>query len=377
MKFSIKREALLQPLQIISGIIERKQTLPILSNILFEVQQDSLSLTGTDLEIEMVTTAQADIIEEPGVFTVPARKLLDITKSMPDDSLLKFQLDGERVVLKSGRSRFGLATLPASEFPNLDNNDDQNSIAISQQQLHTLIQKTAFSMAVQDVRFYLNGLLMHIEGRQLQAVATDGHRLALSVAVLANDVELGEDRQVIIPRKGVLELIRLLSDSEEPLYLGLGSNHIRVKKDTFTFTSKLLDGLFPDYKRVIPSHTNKTMIVEKELFKAALQRAAILSSEKYRGIRMILEGTLLKIQASNPDQEESEEELQVEYDGMPLEIGFNVSYLLEVLNIIETDLVQLNMTDANGSALVQAVYPPASEIEETRYSRYVIMPMRL
>ena len=375
MKFSIKREALLQPLQIISGVIERKQTLPILSNILFEVQQDSLNLTGTDLEIEMVSTAQVDLIESAGIFTVPARKLLDITKSLPESSVLNFQLDGERILLKSARSRFGLATLPSNDFPSLDESDDQIFIELTQAQLRGLIQKTAFSMAVQDVRYFLNGLLLHIKDDRLQAVATDGHRLALASVKMKAPVT--DEQQLIIPRKGVLELLRLLHDDDSPAEIGLGTNHIRVKTEQFTFTSKLIDGRFPDYNRVIPAHSTKKMIVDKELLRSALQRAAILSSEKYRGIRMILDGTLLKVQASNPDQEESEEELQVEYDGIELEIGFNVSYLLEVLSVLDTELVQIGMTDANGSALVQAVFPPASDIEDKFYSRYVVMPMRL
>lgn len=366
MKTTIKREDLLHPLQQVIGAVERRQTLPILGNVLFKSTGGDLSLTATDLEIEMVARLVAGESDDFQT-TIPARKLLDICKALPEGASIAFNVDENRVSLNSGRSRFTLATLPSQDFPGLDEMEEQQSFTIPQQRMKALLEKTSFAMAQQDVRYYLNGILMEISPGRLKLVATDGHRLALSETDLETDV--GEDRQIIIPRKAVLELSRLLDSVDEPAKCILSSNHIRLQIGSLVFTSKLIDGKFPDYQRVIPVDGNKTMEVERDTLKQSMSRIAILSNEKYRGIRLSLTPGNLSIQANNPDQEEAEEELPVDYQETDLEIGFNVTYLIDVLNVLDSQKVQIKLKDSNSSAII-------SDSQDSS-SLYVVMPMRL
>ncbi|MEL4390848.1 DNA polymerase III subunit beta [Shewanella xiamenensis] len=366
MKFSIDRDALLKPLQLVCGAVERRHNLPILANLLVEVSGHSLKLTGTDLEVELVGQAVIHGDIEEGQTTVPAKKLLDIVKSLPEQSELKVEQQDNKWLLRSGRSRFSLATLPAEEYPNVEAFQAEIEFTLKQGVLKSLIDATQFSMANQDVRYYLNGLLLETEGNVLRAIATDGHRLALSHRTI--DAQLPE-KQVIVPRKGVMEMARLLEVDDLDIAIAIGDNAIRATTSTTVFTSKLVDGRFPDYRRVLPKGGDKIVIASRNHFKQALTRASILSNEKFRGVRIQLEAGLLKITANNPEQEEAEEIIDVDYNNQPLEIGFNVSYLLDVLNNLKSDDVRITLIDGNSSALLE------NHLEED--SMYVVMPMRL
>lgn len=367
MHFTIQREALLKPLQLVAGVVERRQTLPVLSNVLLVVQNQQLSLTGTDLEVELVGRVALEEQAEPGEITVPARKLMDICKSLPNDALIDIRVDGQKLLVKAGRSRFTLSTLPANDFPTVEEGPGSLTFSLVQSKLRRLIERTSFAMAQQDVRYYLNGMLLEMNGGVLRAVATDGHRLAM--CAMQACLEHSDRHQVIVPRKGILELARLLTEQDGEVSIVLGQHHIRATTGEFTFTSKLVDGKFPDYERVLPKGGDKQVVGDRQLLREAFSRTAILSNEKYRGIRLQLASGLLKIQANNPEQEEAEEEVAVDYSGDPLEIGFNVSYLLDVLAVMSAEQVRLTLSDANSSALLQEA--------DNDDSAYVVMPMRL
>ncbi|MCQ4272397.1 MULTISPECIES: DNA polymerase III subunit beta [Pseudomonas] len=367
MHFTIQREALLKPLQLVAGVVERRQTLPVLSNVLLVVEGQNLSLTGTDLEVELVGRVALEDIAEPGEITVPARKLMDICKSLPSDALIDVRLDEQKLVVKAGRSRFTLSTLPANDFPTVEEGPGSLNFTLPQAKLRRLIERTSFAMAQQDVRYYLNGMLLEVSANVLRAVATDGHRLAM--CSMTAGIEQADRHQVIVPRKGILELARLLTEQDGEVAIVLGQHHIRATTGDFTFTSKLVDGKFPDYERVLPKGGDKLVVGDRQVLREAFSRTAILSNEKYRGIRLLLASGTLKIQANNPEQEEAEEEVAVDYTGAGLEIGFNVSYLLDVLGVMTTDQVRLILSDSNSSALVQEA--------ENDESAYVVMPMRL
>ncbi|QSX37284.1 DNA polymerase III subunit beta [Shewanella sedimentimangrovi] len=366
MKFSIDRDALLKPLQLVSGAVERRHNLPILANLLVEVSGHSLRLTGTDLEVELVGQAAIHGDIQEGRTTVPAKKLLDIVKSLPEQTELKIEQQDNKWLLRSGRSRFSLATLPAEEYPNVEAFQADIEFSIKQGMLKSIIDSTQFSMANQDVRYYLNGLLLETEGNVLRAIATDGHRLALSHRMIADSLP---EKQVIVPRKGVMELARLLDAEDQDISIAIGESAIRATTANAVFTSKLVDGRFPDYRRVLPKGGDKIVIASRNHLKQALLRASILSNEKFRGVRIQLEDSLLKITANNPEQEEAEEIIDVDYQSQPLEIGFNVSYLLDVLNSLKSDEVRITLIDGNSSALIE------NHVEED--SMYVVMPMRL
>ncbi|MDE3739433.1 DNA polymerase III subunit beta [Pseudomonas resinovorans] len=367
MHFTIQREALLKPLQLVAGVVERRQTLPVLSNVLLVVEGQQLSLTGTDLEVELVGRVALEEPAEPGEITVPARKLMDICKSLPSDALIDIRLDEQKLLIKAGRSRFTLSTLPANDFPTVEEGPGSLNFSLVQSKLRRLIERTSFAMAQQDVRYYLNGMLLEVNAGVLRAVATDGHRLAM--CAMEAGLEGVDRHQVIVPRKGILELARLLTEQDGEVRIVLGQHHIRATTGEFTFTSKLVDGKFPDYERVLPRGGDKLVIGDRQALREAFSRTAILSNEKYRGIRLTLASGLLKIQANNPEQEEAEEEIAVDYNGSNLEIGFNVSYLLDVLGVMSTEQVRLILSDANSSALVQEAGNDDSS--------YVVMPMRL
>ena len=366
MKFQIEKETLLNPLQQIIGAVEKRQTMPALSNVLIRTTENSLTLTATDLEIELVSKIDM-IIDEPGDITVPARKLLDICKSLPNEAVIKFTVNENKALVQSGRSRFSLTTLPADDFPALDAINSIYEFEITQKTLRDIIDKTAFAMAQQDVRYYLNGLMLEISANYLRAVATDGHRLAYCEK--ETSVDISDIKQVILPRKGVLELIRLLSDNDDLIKIILGSNHLQIEFDGLRLTSKLIDGRFPDYNRVMPTDCDNVITADRDLLRQALMRTSILSNEKYRGIRLILEKNLVKLQAQNPDQEEADVEQEVVYTGDSIEIGFNVNYMLDVLNVTNSDMVQASLRDSNSSFLL--TYPDQKDC------KYVIMPMRL
>lgn len=369
MKFSISREALLKPLNLVAGVVERRQTLAILSNVLVSVDGDKLALTGTDMEVELVGQIALDSAGENGEITLPARKLADICKSLPEASVVQFTLDEQqRALVRCGRSRFTLSTLPADGFPAIEQMSASHELILKQGQLKRLIDKTAFSMAQQDVRYYLNGMLFEITPHVLRTVATDGHRLAIATTEHDSSTP-GEPLQVILPRKGVLELVRLLQDSEAEVRILLGSNHFRATTADFTFTSKLIDGKFPDYERVMPRGANRSLECVRSELKEALARTAILSNEKYRGVRLIIEKACVQILANNPEQEEAEETLEVNYTGERVEIGFNVSYLIDVLSVLAGTDVRIQFSDGGSSVLIEE---PGSE-----GALYVVMPMRL
>ena len=365
MKFSAVRDAILAPLQSVTGVVEKRQTMPVLANVLLVGKNGKLSVTATDLEVELSSEGDVTLLEE-GEITVPGRKLFDIIKALPEKAEISFSLEGERGIVKSGKSRFVLTTLPASEFPSTENIDIKQRVSIKQSELKLLLEKTHFSMAQQDVRYYLNGLLFELSDKQVRLVATDGHRLALAEATIQQAI--GTALQVILPRKGVLELQRVLT-GEGDVELAIGTNHMKVSVGGVKFTSKLIDGRFPDYNRVIPTDPNRIVATNPQVVRSALQRAAILSNEKYRGIRLTLKSGAVLLQAHNPEQEEAEEEIEVKYDGEPMEIGFNVNYLLEALNAVDGDQVELGFIDGNSSCLIKA--PGVVN------ARYVVMPMRL
>jgi len=357
---------LLKPLQQVAGVVERRQTLPILSNILLKLDDQQLSLTGTDLEVEMVALTEV-VGSESGEITVPARKLLDICRELPDNADIEVSLNEQRLEIRAGRFKSHLSTLPAMDFPVVDKSETQQSATVDSQSLKELLELTGFAMAQQDVRYFLNGMLIeHGEG-YLRSVATDGHRLAMnSLALDKAQASLG---QVIVPRKGVLELQRLLAEFEENVSISIGSSHLCLEAGGYRLTTKLIEGRFPDYERVIPRNGDKTILANKQDLRRALNRTAILSNEKFRGIRVQFSSGLIQLTANNPEQEDAEESVPVEYTGPDLEIGFNVGYLLDVLNVVRGDEVKITVFDENSSALLE---DPASE-----NALYVIMPMKL
>ncbi|EIJ42036.1 DNA polymerase III, beta subunit [Beggiatoa alba B18LD] len=377
MKLAIIRKDLINPLKMVNGAVEPRQTLPILGNTLVEVKGQTLHLTATDAEIEISCCipleAESDVVE--GRTTIPARKFLDICRSLGDNSLIEIQAEPDnRAVIKSGRSRFTLSTLNADEFPTLSADKQSETtlrftFEIAQRTLRDLLAQTQFSMAQQDVRYYLNGLLFDLTPGELAVVATDGHRLAM--AKESFNLEGVEPTQVIIPRKAVNELARMLGDNADTqITVSVYENYIKFAfADRLVLSSKLIDGRFPDYRGVIPAYPDKFMLAHCDLLKQALSRASILSNEKYKGVRLSFNPQRLIITARNPEQEEAEEELEVEYTGEAFEIGFNVTYLLDVLNAITTKEVEFCFGDTNASCLIRP-----KEIDQTKY---VIMPMRL
>jgi DNA polymerase-3 subunit beta len=355
-------------LQIISGVVEKRQTLPILSNVLVTVSENTMSLTATDLEIELIGVVPLTGTVETGATTVSARKLLDICRALPDEAVMQLSLEGEQLILRSGGSRFVLTTLPAADFPNVENGPFAVQFTMSQAKLKRLIGKTHFAMGQQDVRHYLNGALFDINDGVVKCVATDGHRLAFSSS---NEVNVGDTRiKVILPRKSVLELIRLLdANNDEEINVCIGENHFRVITPDFTFTSKLINAQYPDYERLIPRAVENTAIASREALKQALVRASILSNEKFRGIRLHLDRDQLRIVANNPEQEEAEEMVALDYQGSGLEIGFNAAYLLDVVSAIATENIHWSFNDPNSGVVME----PSDKSD----CLYVVMPMRL
>lgn len=366
MKITANRDDLLAPLLNAGSVVERRQTLPILANMLISANPEKVQFTATDLEVELTTSASAQADGDMD-FTLPARKLIDICKALPEGANVSIEVTGDKATLRSGRGRYTMGLLPAQDYPNIEPSAASEEFTLPESVLKRLIDKTSFAMAQQDVRYYLNGLLLEIAGERIRAIATDGHRLALCDGQFDNSS--GADIQVILPRKAVIELGRLLSDSPDQLRLEVSNSHVRISFGTTLFTTKLIDGRFPDYERVMPTGEVRNMVADKNTLKQSLTRTSILSNEKYRGIRFRLSPGLLHLQAHNPEQDEAEEELEVDYEGDELTIGFNVGYLLDVLNVLDTEKVNMALIDSNSSSLVT----PANASD----CRYVVMPMRL
>jgi DNA polymerase-3 subunit beta len=366
MHITLQREEILKPLSYVAGVVEKRQTLPILSFVLLREQHGELTFTGTDLEVEIVAKLGAKAQGIDGV-TLPARKLLDICRALPESASVDLRKDGDKAVVRSGKSRFSLQTLPVSDFPNVQTAQWDLTAKISQKDLKRLLSQTHFCMAQQDMRYFLNGLLFEVGPNRLRVVGTDGHRMAVSDAVLESPTSA--PRQVIVPRKGVHEISRLLEDVDSAVEISLNQNHLQVRSGSFTFTSKLIDGKYPDYAKVIPANQDKIVRVGRDAVREALSRAAILSNEKYRGVRLVLDDKSLKISAHNPEQEEAQEEIAADYSGDALEIGFNVGYMIEAIGALQGEQVVLGMSDANSSCTISA--------PESKTPLYVIMPMRL
>ena len=364
-----QRDQLLTPLRSVSGIVEKRHTLPILSNVLLEKKGDRLVLLATDIEIQITTSTAGASSEQDMAATVGARKLQDILRSLPDNAEVNLTLEDKRLQVRAGKSRFNLQTLPSEDFPRMVLSDgDVRKFNVTQKQFRHLLSQTLFAMAAQDVRYYLNGLLLLVDGEQLRAVATDGHRLAYASMPLEGIEDLPR-QELILPRKTVLELNRLLTDNDEPLQIELASNQIRFQFGQINLVSKLIDGKFPDYERVIPASLKNVVTLNRAALLQSMVRAAILTNEKFRGVRLVLNPGSLKIMAANAEQEEAQEEIEVDYSGEAIDVGFNVGYLLDVLNNSSAENVEWGFNDANSSALLTI---PGND----RF-KYVVMPMRI
>ncbi len=369
MKFTVARETLLRPLAILAGVVARRHTLPIMSHLKIEATHEGLVLTGSDLEVELTWKLGLEQLAQAGSITVPAKKLADICKSLSEGALLDFEVTEQRAIVKSGRSRFVLLTLPASEFPNIQVSQLVHQVNLPQKDLLYLINRNEFAMARQDVRYYLNGMYFELHQSKLRAVATDGHRLSLTDASL-NDQR--EDKvSMIVPAKAVHELAKLLDSVEEPVAFIFGEQHFQVNTANTTFVSKQIEGRYPDYERVIPQAGDKLLLCDRIELRKMLSRISILANEKFQGVRLNLSHNNLSVTANNPEQEQAEESMEINYQGEPLEIGFNVSYLIDVLDHIgeEVEQVQLVLSDPASSALIQAAGGGTA--------LYVVMPMRL
>jgi len=364
----LERDALLKPLQAVTGIVEKRHTLPILSNVLIERKQGRLHLIATDLEIQVATSAELPAGAGEDVnLTVSARKLQDILRALPEGTETLLDVQNNRLQVRSGKSRFNLQTLPAADFPVLgDPGQAQAKVSMPQKALRELLLLVQYSMAQQDIRYYLNGLLLVLDGGQVRVVATDGHRLGYAARPLGQPQE---KREVILPRKAVLELGKLLGEGDEPVAIELYASQVRFAFGSVVLTTKVIDGKFPDYTRVIPTDYKNSFLINRLQLLQSLQRAAILSNEKFRGVRWMMTGNNLRISCTNNEQEEAQEELEIAYGGEPLDIGFNITYLLDVLNNVHSENVECALGDANSSMLIM--------VPENREFRYVVMPMRI
>lgn len=367
MNIKIDRDTFLKPLSSVGNIVERRHTLPILSNLLLESRPDMVTLTATDLEMQIslsVPSLQSDSFST----TVSARKLLDICRSLPEQSEINLTTQDSKMQVKAGKSRFNLQTLPAADYPLMAKSQGASTLALElpQVEFKALLKQVEYAMAQQDIRYYLNGLLLEVNGNRLSLVGTDGHRLSYTCTELPQEQE---KQEIILPRKTVLELIKLLNDSDEPVSIEVGANQAHFTFSGIRIISKVIDGKFPDYTRVIPVGYRNSFNIERQTLLLAMQRASILSNEKYRGIRMVLGTDSLRLISSNSEQEEAEEELEISYSGEPLDIGFNVTYMIDVLTNVATEKVIFSFADANSSCLVTLP-------DDDNY-KYVVMPMRI
>ncbi|EHP39578.1 DNA polymerase III subunit beta [Cupriavidus basilensis OR16] len=367
------RDNLLRPLQIVSGIVERRHTLPILANLLIRKSGSNVSFLSTDIEIQITTHAECGVGSDTVATTVAARKLLDILRAMPDGEVA-LSLNDKRMTVQSGKSRFALQTLAAEEFPTVaEASEFGASVSLPQKTFKHLLAMVHFAMAQQDIRYYLNGMLLVVDGKKVMAVATDGHRLAYCGVELDTEATSGEAaparQEVIIPRKTILELQRLLEDNDDPVQVQLAANQVKFTFANIELISKLVEGKFPDFQRVIPKGYKNAFAIDRVKLQQALQRTAILTTDKFKGVRCILDTHVLKISSTNADQEEAQEELELDYSGDALDIGFNVTYLLDVLANLKSEQVQVSLGDSNSSALIT--------VPEDDNFKYVVMPMRI
>lgn len=361
-----ERNALLASLSAVVGVVERRHTLPILSNLLLEKKGAKLTLLATDLELQVSTHLDVQAGEDFAI-TIAARKLFDIVRALPETAKVKLDTKDSQVVVSAGKSRFTLQTLPAADFPRVETGAGLGeSISLPQKTLKRLLQLVQFAMASQDIRYYLNGMLLVLAGNQLRVVATDGHRLSYAETTLENEAEA---REVIIPRKTVVELSKLLSDVDDPVELRIGANQVTITLPGTELVTKVVDGKFPDYQRVIPVNQPRHLKANRQNVMQALQRAAILSNEKFRGVRLVMSENTLGIVCNNNEQEEAADEIEVSYNGDPLDVGFNVTYLLDGLGAVNTDEITLSLGDANSSMLLTSEGEPGF--------KYVVMPMRI
>lgn len=366
MKLTINREPFLNALQSVIGVVERRQTLPVLANVLVRMTEQRLFLTGSDMEVELISHLPLESGHIPGEITVPGRKLLDITRSLPVNASLDIQLQDQHLVIRSGKSRFTLTTLPASEFPTAAIVSNDKQFSLSQNELLLLLERSHFAMAQQDVRYFLNGLLLELEQRRIRMVATDGHRLALSdlATLLSHD-----STQVIIPRKGVTELLRLLKHNDERVTVNISAQAVTVATDDFIFTSRLIDGRFPEYDRVLPKGGDKIVILDRDMLNQVLNRVAILSNEKYRVVRVKLKPGVMIVAANNQDQEQAEEEIEIDYQGAEIDINFNVNYLIDAVSALPEGNVKLTLLNADTGVTIEGV-----GVED---ALYIVMPLRI
>ena len=370
MYFKLPKKELLNPLKMINGVADQRNAMPILANSLVRVENNTIHFIATDNEVEIACSIplEAEIGNDAneGSTTIPARKLFDICKSLSDDAVVQVNVEENNATIKAGKSRFKLQTLPSEEFPNSPELTEPTELLISQRQLKHFFSKTSFCIATNDVRYFLNGLLLEIGDGKMSFAGTDGHRMAVS----QHDFTSEQTARVIIPRKAILELAKLLTDSEDNIKITMDENHIRFKlNDSLAITSKLIDGDFPDWQGIIPPNPDKIVMVEAAALKQSLIRVSILSNEKFKGVRLVLSPNLLTIDARNTYQEEAEETLEVEYDGEEMEIGFNGTYLVDAVNAVSGKMVKMSLVDANSSAVIVD--------DDDASDRFIVMPMRL
>jgi DNA polymerase-3 subunit beta len=370
MSITINREKILGPVTSVLGVVERKQTMPILSNILININKNKLSVTSSDLEVELIATEK---LESQGelLITVPGRKFADIIRSLPMNQEIYLEIDADRLKLKAGRARFTVLTQPAEDFPLIEKPQSPVFIEVPQDRLRELIRKTHFAMAQNDVRYYLNGLRFEYSNQVLRAVATDGHRLSVGTITLSSQPISGDsgEKAAIVPRKGILELERLMGDGEQPIRMAFASNHLCVECGNLSLTTKLIEGRYPDYSSVIPKESRHHVVVDRNHMKEALSRAAILANEKIRGVRLGFETKSLRMVGHNAEQEEAEDVVETNYEGDAFEVGFNVTYLLDVLNAVTESEIEILINDPNSSCRIDP--------KGNTSFQYVIMPMRL
>jgi len=368
MKFTTEKNEIVEALQMGASIAERRQTIPILANLRIIAKEGRVEITATDLEIQIKTITEVKQVTEEGEITVSARKMSELCRSLPDKEALEFDLSNGKLTVSSKNFHADFATISALDFPELEIKEESNFFSMSSSVLQRLLNKTAFCMASQDVRYYLNGLLVEYKDGEVNAVATDGHRMALATSKLDKTTSIEGERQ-ILPRKAVLELSKILRQENEDIKITFGNSSLSIQDENLDFSTKLIDGKFPDYEKVLPSGDPNSLEVSKENLQSALSRASVLSNEKYRGVRFALDKNTLKLTANNPEKESAEELLDVNYNGNPMEIGFNIGYLLDVLGTLETENVELNFYGEESSCLIRE---PGNKTEV-----YVIMPMRL
>jgi DNA polymerase-3 subunit beta len=366
MNIKIDREILLEPLGNVTGIVEKRHALPILSNLLLEGHQGNLKFTATDLEMQISTHIKTELADDFQI-TVSAKKLFDITRALPENSNIDIQIEENKAIVKAKKSRFNLQTLPPQDYPVMKKDEnDSIELKLSQKEFKALLKQVDFAMAQQDIRYYLNGLLIEVKDKNINIVGTDGHRLSFTSLELKTPTN---PAQVIVPRKTIVELVKLLGDTDDPVEISFSNNQVNFKFNDIDLITKVIDGKFPDYDRVIPQGHDNVFNIDRSLLLDSMLRASILSNDKYRGIRMVVEEGNLKLVSNNSEQEQAEEELEIDYKGEKIDVGFNVTYLIDVLTNIQSDKLTFAFNDSSSSCLVT--------IPNNEKYKYVVMPMRI